>query len=81
MVPKCSFADFADGVELEVIGAMTRSVTFDGVKYFWNEYLLYNPKVGFKWLVHSDNHWNFVDSVNIADLDVSKPLAGRKSNG
>ncbi len=75
---KGSFKDFADGVELEIIGAMTRSVTFDGVKYFWNEYLLYNPKVGFKWLVSSDNHWNFVDSVNAADLDVSQPIAGIK---
>ncbi len=75
---KGSFKNFADGVELEVIGAMTRSVTFDGVKYFWNEYLLYNPKVGFKWLVHSDNHWSFVESVNAADLEVSTPIAGVK---
>lgn len=75
---KGSFKNFAGGVELEVIGAMTRSVTFDGVKYFWNEYLLYNPKVGFKWLVSSDNHWNFVDSVNAADIEVSQPIAGIK---
>ncbi len=73
---KGSFADFEDGVELEVIGAMTRSVTFDGVKYFWNEYLLYNPKVGFRWLVQSDNHWNFVNSANAAELEVSRPKAG-----
>jgi hypothetical protein len=75
---KGKFDKFADGEELEVIGMMSRSVTFDGVNYFWNEYLLYNPKVGFKWLVHSDNHWNFVDSVNAADLDVSQPIAGIK---
>lgn len=75
---KGSFKNFADGVELEIIGAVTRSVTFDGVKYFWNEYLLYNPKVGFKWLVHSDNHWNFVDSVNAADLEISQSFAGVK---
>ena len=73
---KCSFDSFADGIEMELIGAMTRSVTFDGVKYLWNEYLLYSAKIGFRWLVHSDNHWNFVDSVNIAELDVSKPIAG-----
>ncbi len=75
---KGKFEKFAEGVELEIIGAMTRSVTFDGVKYFWNEYLLYNPKVGFKWLVNSDNHWNFVDSVNAAELDVSQTIAGIK---
>lgn len=75
---KGSFENFADGVELEIIGAMTRSVTFDGVKYFWNEYLLYNPKVGFKWLIDSDNHWSFVKSVNAADLDIPQSYAGVK---
>ncbi len=75
---KASFKNFADGIELEIIGSVKRSVTFDGVKYFWDEYLLYNPKVGFKWLVHSDNHWNFVDSVNAAELEVSQPIAGVK---
>ena len=69
---KCNFQSFADGIELEIIGAMARSVTFDGVKYFWHEYLLYNSKIGFRWLVHSDNHWNFVDSVNLADVEVSQ---------
>jgi len=68
---KCSFKSFADGIELEIIGAMARSVTFDGTKYFWHEYLLYNPKVGFKWLVHSDNHWNFVETINMAEIEDS----------
>ena len=68
---ECSFKNFSDGIELEVIGAIARSVTFDGVKYFWHEYLLYNPKVGFKWLVHSDNHWNFVESINLAEIEDS----------
>ena len=44
-------------------------MTFDGVKYFWHEYLLYNPRIGFRWLVHSDNHWNFVQPVNPAEVD------------
>lgn len=66
---KGRFEQFAGGEELEVIGAMTRSVTFDGIKYFWNEYLLYNPKVGFRWLVQSDDHWSFVDPVNAAELE------------
>ena len=58
---------------------MTRSVTFDGVKYYWNEYLLYNPKIGFRWLVHSDNHWSYVESVNPAEVDV-KAIVGQKYN-
>ncbi len=74
------FKNFASGKELEIIGAMVRSVTIDGVKYFWHEYLLYNPKIGFKWLVHSDNHWNFVDTINVADVDVAEPIAGFRSS-
>ncbi len=49
--------------EMTVIGAMSRSVTIEGTEYFWNEYLLYNPQIGFRWLVHSDDHWNYVQAV------------------
>jgi hypothetical protein len=33
------------------------------VRYYWQEYLLYNPSVGFRWLVESDGHWSYVKSV------------------
>jgi hypothetical protein len=52
-----------EGAKLTVIGFMVRSVEIDKVRYFWGEYLLYNPQVGFRWLVHSDNHWSFVQAV------------------
>ena len=64
-----------DDVRYKIIGATARSVTFDGVKYFWHEYLLYNPLVGFRWLVHSDNHWNFVEPVNPAEVESTGILA------
>lgn len=60
---------FAGDVKFKIIGATVRSVTIDGIKYFWHEYLLYNPSVGFRWLVHSDNHWNFVEPVNAAEVE------------
>jgi uncharacterized Zn finger protein (UPF0148 family) len=60
---------FKDDVKFKIIGAVIRSVTIDGVKYFWHEYLLYNPMIGFRWLVHSDNHWNFVEPVNVAEVE------------
>ncbi len=56
----------------KIIGAVVRSVTIDGIKYFWHEYLLYNPRLGFRWLVHSDNHWNYVQPVNPAEVTVNK---------
>jgi hypothetical protein len=57
-----------DGVKMKAIGTVTRSVTVDGVKYFWNEYLLYEPRLGFRWLVQSDNHWNYVEPLSVADV-------------
>jgi len=54
-------------VKYIVIGFMQRSVTFDR-KYFWTEYLLYNADVGFRWLVHSDEHWSFSEPLSPADV-------------
>ncbi len=61
------------GVTFRVIGAVVRSVLIDSITYFWHEYLLYNPTIGFRWLVHSDNHWNFVETVNPAEVDATQP--------
>ncbi|HWU90336.1 MAG TPA: DUF4178 domain-containing protein, partial [Kofleriaceae bacterium] len=53
---------FADG-ELTVIGYMQRSALVDGSWYSFDEYLLYAPAVGFRWLVCSDGHWSYVQPV------------------
>lgn len=60
-----------EDVKMKIIGAVVRSVTIDEVKYFWHEYLLYNPRTGFRWLIHSDNHWNYVQPVNPAEITVN----------
>lgn len=60
---------FPGDVKFKIIGAVVRSVTMEGETYFWHEYLLYNPMIGFRWLVHSDNHWNFVEPVNAAEVE------------
>lgn len=68
-------------VKFKIIGAVARSVTFDGIKYYWHEYLLYNPMVGFRWLMHSDNHWSFVEPVNPAEVgSVPMLVAGATVN-
>ena len=61
---------FKDDVKFKIIGDVVRSVQMDGIHYYWHEYLLYNPSVGFRWLVHSDNHWNFVEPINSADVEL-----------
>ena len=57
-----SVAEF-ENQKFTLIGFVVRSCTIDGTKYFWREYLLYNETLGFRWLVHSDNHWTYVKSV------------------
>ena len=59
---------FMGDARFKLIGAVVRSVKIDGITYFWHEYLLYNPMIGFRWLVHSDNHWNWVEPVNPAEV-------------
>jgi hypothetical protein len=45
------------------IGYMKRSIRSEGTKYFWEEYLLYHPRLGFRWLVRSDGHWSWVEPL------------------
>jgi hypothetical protein len=61
VIPLGTTGEIGEG-KFTVIGYVARSVTFDRL-YFWYEYLLYNPSIGFRWLVHSDDHWSYVRSV------------------
>jgi hypothetical protein len=46
------------GIEWEVIGYTDKT---DGLEmYHWDEYLLYNPYYGFRFLVQESGNWNFV---------------------
>jgi Domain of unknown function (DUF4178) len=69
-IPLGAVAEF-EGRPMTVIGFMVRSVEFEGVRYFWQEYLLYNPAVGFRWLVESDQHWSYVRTVAPAEVTES----------
>jgi len=50
------------GTEWEVVGFVVRSD--ESEKWFWREYLIFNPTRGFRWLVESDGHWNFVTTIH-----------------
>jgi hypothetical protein len=43
------------GQTFEVVGAMRRGESSGS----WEEYLLFNPYVGFRWLVYDTGHWSF----------------------
>ena len=51
------------GELLEVIGVQRKSVRYYGVIYSWDEYLLWNPYKGFRWLVESNGHWSLLKTV------------------
>ena len=65
-----------DGVAYTVIGRLKRKAdtgSFDSdgdgeldtssELWTWNEYLLYEPTVGFRWLVEASGHWSFVTTL------------------
>jgi outer membrane protein assembly factor BamB len=79
VIPIGTVGEVPEG-KMTVIGAMARSVTIDGTQYFWSEYLLYNPQLGFRWLVNSDNHWNYVRAVppgEIAEYEKNASYGGK----
>src|SRR6185312_12130963 len=47
------------GETFEVIGAMRRGDKGGN----WEEYLLFNPYIGFRWLVYDTGHWSFGRSI------------------
>lgn len=54
----------------EVIGALGRSSSGDR----WEEYLLFNPYIGFRWLVYYDGHWSLGQMIK--DTSTVRPDAG-----
>ena len=62
-----------------VIGAIERSVTVEGSDYFWQEYLLYDRRDGFEWLIRSDNHWTHAKGVPIGAVEEGKTSASYKN--
>jgi len=56
-----------EGDAYVIAGFMQRAVKFD-ILYYWTEYLLYNASKGFRWLVHSDDHWSFVTPLRPGEV-------------
>jgi hypothetical protein len=61
-IPLGTKATFSEG-ELTVIGYVKRHAQVEGEWYPFDEYLLYAPAIGFRWLVDSDGHWSYVQPV------------------
>lgn len=50
-------------VRWRLIGILLRSARSEGERYAWQEYVLFEPAHGFRWLVVSDGHWSLVEAV------------------
>ncbi len=69
-----------EGKKMKVLGFVKRSVTVSGIKYPWDEFLLYNVEAGFQWLVFNNNHWTYVKPLPPGTVKVDK-LIGIASFG
>lgn len=59
-----------DGVQWEVIGYMEKKDL--AYEAYWDEYLLFNPYFGFRFLVQADGHWNLARVIK-----QTVPMIGR----
>jgi hypothetical protein len=65
------------GTPYEVIGFQVRVIVVDSVEYSWQEYLLFNPYKGFRYLTHYQGHWN--DVITIKGLPQITKSGGKKA--
>lgn len=63
------------GELLECIGFMRRTQTVDGMDYTWNEYLLFNPCKGYRWIVEYNGHWSYVRECMALPVGTDGPVA------
>jgi len=64
-----------DGADWICIGFLVRSCTVEGVRYPWEEYLLFNRARGFTWLMQSNGHWVYLKPVDAGEVAVAQGVA------
>ena len=64
-----------DGADWVCIGFLVRSCTVEGVRYPWEEYLLFNRARGFTWLMNSNGHWVFLKPLDAGEVAVAPGVA------
>ncbi len=47
----------------DIIGFQVRQISVEGVEYHWQEYLLFNPFRGYRYLSEYEGHWNDIVPV------------------
>lgn len=54
------------------IGYLERSCEVEGVRYPWEEYLLFNKEQGFTWLMESNGHWVYLTPLEAGEVAVAE---------
>jgi len=49
-----------ENVPFEAIGFQQRGIVVEGVTYTWDEYLLFHPYKGFRYISEYNGHWSFI---------------------
>lgn len=69
------------GQEYVVCGYVERSATIEGEYFTWQEYLLYGPGLGFRWLVKDESTWMWVSPLNLCEIDITRLPSSVTWNG
>lgn len=60
-----------EGVEYISLAYVRRSSVFDGETYSWDEFLLFAPSIGYRWLVNDpETGWSWSQAISLADVDL-----------
>ncbi|MGC4069996.1 MAG: DUF4178 domain-containing protein, partial [Polyangiaceae bacterium] len=60
-----------DGIDYLCLAYVKRSSLFDGERYGWEEFLLFAPQVGYRWLVDDpETGWYFATAVSPSAIDL-----------
>ncbi len=70
-----------ENVAWEVIGFQVRQIEVELVLYSWDEYLLFNPYYGFRYLSEYDGHWNFIRTLPMVPQTIAGARPARRVGG
>ncbi len=60
-----------DGIEYISLAYVRRSSVFDAETYTWEEFLIFAPAVGYRWLVKDpETGWSWSQAISPADVDL-----------
>lgn len=57
--------------EWTCLAFLIRSCEVEGIRYPWDEFLLWNKTEGFRWLMHSAGHWTWLRPIPAGEVALS----------